>query len=184
MARRGNRSRQSKRRALQVAGIGAVVAIAVSAISLGYGGCRTARSPEILGTPVATSNVKQSLESYRGKVVLLDFWATWCPPCRTEIPGFIELQKKYRDQGFEVIGVSIDPMTPNRGGAGVVGPFIKNYGINYTILTVDSPAAMAGYSVDQGIPTTYIIDRNGRTVKTHIGAKSMEVFERDIKQLL
>lgn len=181
----GRVKRRSKSHA-KVLGIGAVVALAVAAVSLSYGGCKIGGGapPEVSSTPITTSSVKESLEAYRGRVVLLDFWATWCGPCRSVIPGFVELQNRYRDQGLEVIGVSLDPLTPGRGGAPAVAPFMKNYGINYTVFLVNSPAAMAGYSVDQGIPTTYIIDRDGRTVKTHVGARPMKDFERDIKQLL
>jgi thiol-disulfide isomerase/thioredoxin len=135
-------------------------------------------------SPIAISSVKQSLAPFRGRVVILDFWATWCGPCRMEIPGFIELQKKYRDQGLEVIGVSIDPLTPDRSGAAAVASFMKNYGINYHIWTVDSISALAGYDVTRGIPTTYLLDREGNIVKTYVGAQPAAVFEQDIKRLL
>ncbi|MCK4965608.1 TlpA family protein disulfide reductase, partial [bacterium] len=69
------------------------------------------------------------LSDYRGKIVLVDIWATWCPPCQAEIPGFINLYKKYKERGVEIIGVSVD-----RGGKKVVAQFAADYNINYTIL--------------------------------------------------
>jgi peroxiredoxin len=103
-----------------------------------------------------------------------------------EIPSFIALQNKYRDQGLEVVGISIDPIAPrgNPGGAPAVAPFIKDNGINYTILMVNNPSALRGFDVSQGIPTTYIVDRSGKIVKTYIGVRPMSVFENDINQLL
>jgi thiol-disulfide isomerase/thioredoxin len=164
-----------------------LIPIAVVAITAGIMILATKNSRKYVAapgaSPIATSSVKQSLEPFRGKVVILDFWATWCGPCRMEIPGFIELQKKYRDQGLEVIGVSLDPLTPDRSGAAAVAQFMKSYGINYHIWTVDSTSALAGYDVTRGIPTTYLLDRDGRIVKTYVGAQPVSVFERDIKQL-
>jgi thiol-disulfide isomerase/thioredoxin len=138
-------------------------------------------SPE----PVAVKSVAQSLEAYRGKVVILDLWATWCGPCRMEIPDFIKLQNQYGPQGLAIVGVSIDPVDP-RGGAGAaaVAPFMKNYGINYNIWTIDQISALGPYQMGSGIPTTYVIDRSGKVVQKYVGVRPMSVFENDVKKLL
>jgi cytochrome c biogenesis protein CcmG/thiol:disulfide interchange protein DsbE len=135
-------------------------------------------------TPTSTTSVKESLEAFRGKVIILDFWATWCPPCRAEIPDFVELQEEYQDDGLEIVGVSLDPMTPARGGTPAVHSFVKQQKINYTILLAEDDDAIAGYDVTRGIPTTYVIDREGRIVKTYVGMQSKRQFEQDIKRLL
>lgn len=165
--------------------LGLIVAAAIGGIALMAGGGKNAQPVEISSTPVMTQSVKNSLAAFQGKVVILDFWATWCPPCRAEIPGLVALQNKYRSQGVEIIGVSLDPISPRGGGgAADVAPFMKSYGINYTILMVDNPAALSGYDVSQGIPTKYVLDRTGKVVKTYVGMKPPSVVENDINQLL
>jgi thiol-disulfide isomerase/thioredoxin len=121
--------------------------------------------------------------SFAGKVAVVDFWATWCGPCKMEIPSFIKLQEKYKEKGLEIVGVSLDPIT--RGGnAELVGKFMQENNINYTIWLVNNPNALMRYPTGQGIPTTYVIDRNGRTVKQYVGVQPEAVFESDIKSLL
>ncbi len=135
--------------------------------------------------PVAIKSVAQSLEAYRGKVVILDLWATWCGPCRMEIPDFIKLQNQYGPQGLAIVGVSIDPVDPRGGGgAAAVAPFMKNYGINYNIWTINEISALGPYQMGSGIPTTYVIDRNGKIVQKYVGVRPMSVFENDVKKLL
>jgi cytochrome c biogenesis protein CcmG/thiol:disulfide interchange protein DsbE len=135
--------------------------------------------------PSVTADLNKSLEAFRGKVVIVDLWTTWCPPCRKGIPDFIALQDEYRDKGLEVIGVSLDPVdSRGGGGAAAVQPFMQRFGINYTIWMVNDFKALGSYQLGQGYPTTYIIDRQGRTVKQYVGLRPKEVFENDIKGLL
>ncbi|HJQ68912.1 MAG TPA: TlpA disulfide reductase family protein [Blastocatellia bacterium] len=152
----------------------------ISSTSCSKGG----KNITVSATPVPTSSLSSSLEDYRGKVVILNFWAVWCGPCRVEIPDFVKLQDKYRSQGFEIVGVSMDKVWPRGGGEATVAPFMKDYNINYTVLLVNDTAALKGYQIPQAIPTTYVLDREGRIVKSYLGPRSMEVFEQDIKPLL
>jgi cytochrome c biogenesis protein CcmG, thiol:disulfide interchange protein DsbE len=117
------------------------------------------------------------LSSYRGKVVLLDFWATWCVPCREETPHFVELQQKYGGQGLQIIGVSMDDSTDP------VHTFYQQFHMNYPVVmgTADVGAAYGGVL---GLPIAFIIDRDGLIHAKHIGATDAAVFEKDITTLL
>ncbi len=119
-----------------------------------------------------------SSADFKGKVVVIDFWATWCPPCRAEIPGYIALQKKYADKGLVILGVSVD-----EDGAKVVAPFAKAKGINYKMLlfTDDVVAAFGGI---EGIPTTFLIDRDGNIRDKKVGMAEEADYEKLIVELL
>lgn len=121
---------------------------------------------------------KVRLSDYRGKVVLLNFWATWCPPCVMETPDLVELDRNYRDRGLAILGVSLD-----QNPRSVLYPFIRKYKINYPILLGDGRTA-ADYGGVTSIPTTFIIDRQGMIRKQYSGSRPKSVFEEAIKGLL
>jgi cytochrome c biogenesis protein CcmG/thiol:disulfide interchange protein DsbE len=117
-----------------------------------------------------------SLSDFRGKVVVLDFWATWCPPCKREIPDFIELQSQYGSKGLQVIGIGLDE--PEKLKA-----FASTNGMNYTVLLGTDDTALK-YGGISGIPTTFIIDRSGKIVDRFEGFRPKGVFESEIRRLL
>ena len=118
-----------------------------------------------------------ALSDYKGKVVLLDFWATWCPPCRKEIPGFIELYNKYRSRGFAVIGVSMDESTSD------VKRFAKQFNMNYPILMGAGRDDLESAFGPLPLPTAFVIGRDGRICAKHEGLTPKEQFEREIVSL-
>ena len=117
------------------------------------------------------------LSDFHGKVVVLDFWATWCGPCRIEIPGFIELQKRYGTQGFAMIGISMDD-SPEP-----VVDFYKELQMNYPV-AVGNGRMGELYGGIPGLPTTFLIGRDGRIYAKHVGATDPAVFETEVKELL
>ena len=118
------------------------------------------------------------LSDHKGKVVFLNFWATWCPPCRAEIPYFIDLVEKYGDDGFEVVGIALDPRDFSK-----VQTFVDQQGINYTIL-YDTKNVQGMYGGIQSIPTTFVINRDGKVVEQIVGSRPKNVFESTIKKWL
>lgn len=118
------------------------------------------------------------LSDYRGKVVLLDFWATWCGPCNIEIPWFAEFQRKYKDRGFEVLGISMDD-----DGWKAITPFVAEKKINYRIVLGDDKTGDQ-YGGVEALPTTFVIDREGRIASVHVGLSGRKEFEDAIEKLL
>jgi thiol-disulfide isomerase/thioredoxin len=114
---------------------------------------------------------------FDGKVVIVNFWATWCAPCKAEIPGFIALQEQYGDRGLVVIGVSVDGSEP-----AVVKHFVTRSGINYQVLL--GHLSLVKDFGGTAIPTTVIVDRSGNIVARHVGFAPKETFEKEIKSLL
>jgi cytochrome c biogenesis protein CcmG, thiol:disulfide interchange protein DsbE len=118
-----------------------------------------------------------TLSTYRGKVVLLDFWATWCDPCREEIPRLVELQNNYRDQGLQIIGISMDD------GPEPVRPFYQQFKMNYPIVMGNAKIGEL-YGGILGLPIAFVIGRDGRVYAKHLGATDIAVFEKEIVVLL
>lgn len=117
------------------------------------------------------------LADFHGKVVLLDYWATWCAPCKIEIPHLIELQKKYGPQGLQVIGISMDD------GLKPVKSFAQELGINYPVALGDVKVAEA-YGGVLGLPVVFLIDRQGRIYRKLPGVSDMQSMEADVRSLL
>jgi peroxiredoxin len=126
---------------------------------------------DLNGKPVTLAELK-------GKVVVLDFWATWCGPCRMEIPGYIEMTKKYGKDGLVIVGASID-----QGGPEVVKAFADKMGINYSLVMADEATATA-YGATSAIPTTIIIDRNGQVRHRKEGAEEPSEYEPKVLAVL
>ena len=126
---------------------------------------------------ITASELKAVLENNKGKVVILDLWATWCPPCRKEIPGFINLYNKYKGNGVEIIGIAFD-----ENGVEVVPPFIKKMGINYSVY-LDGGDIAEAYDL-QAYPTTVIYGKDGKAANKHIGFVSEKEFDDEIGELL
>jgi thiol-disulfide isomerase/thioredoxin len=133
------------------------------------------QAPEFSGTSLSGDAI--DLKDYRGKVVLLDFWATWCGPCRIEIPGFIELQRKYRDQGLMIIGISEDD-SPQP-----VRQFYEQFHMNYPVM-MGSDKLGELYGGIFGLPTSFLIGRDGRIYAKYEGLTDASIFESEIRELL
>lgn len=118
------------------------------------------------------------LSDYRGKAILLNFWASWCPPCREEIPWFVDFQNKYGPQGLQVVGISVDNTDPKE-----VTEFIRRRGVNYPVLLADDKVAEA-YGGVEGLPTTFFIGRDGHITRLVEGLVGHDEAERNIKQAL
>lgn len=116
-----------------------------------------------------------TMEDLKGKVVLVNFWATWCPPCRVEIPELIKLQEQHRER-LQVIGISEDE-DPEP-----VREFVKRVGINYPVVMA-TPELIAAYGGVAALPTTFVIDTEGRVVQKHLGLLSAETYDREIRAL-
>ena len=118
------------------------------------------------------------LSDYKGKVVLLNFWATWCGPCKIEIPWFKEFETTYKNQGFAVLGVAMDD-----DGWEAVKPYIKEKEVNYRVVVGTEQVSLL-YGDVESLPTTFVIDREGRVASVHIGLVSKGDYANEIKQLL
>jgi peroxiredoxin len=133
------------------------------------------------GAPDFTVNDLQgkkiSLADYRGKVVLLDFWATWCAPCLEEIPHFVSMQEKYAGQGFQAIGISMDD------GPKPVQAFYQEHKLNYPVALGTAQLADS-YGGILGLPVTFVINRDGSIRKKFVGATDTAAIEAEVVEAL
>jgi cytochrome c biogenesis protein CcmG/thiol:disulfide interchange protein DsbE len=119
------------------------------------------------------------LAAYKGQVILLDFWATWCVPCKIEIPWFVDFQTRYGKQGLQVLGISVDDTIEK------LKPYAAQLKMNYPVLQgLGRDEVLKAFGPMEGLPTTFIISRDGRICETHTGLSSKSSFETEIKALL
>jgi cytochrome c biogenesis protein CcmG/thiol:disulfide interchange protein DsbE len=133
-------------------------------------------APDFTLTDATGETVK--LSDQKGKVVLLNFWATWCGPCKVEIPWFMNFQQQYKDRNFTVLGVAFDD-----DGWTAVKPYIAEHKINYRVV-VGNDALDKAYGGVESLPTTFLIGRDGRVASKHVGLVSKSTYQEEIARLL
>jgi peroxiredoxin len=163
---------------LLLIGVAIVAAVGISFLEhhLRPGAVRSAASQHALAPDFSLPNLTGqpvTLSSYRGKVVLLDFWATWCGPCKEEIPHLVDMQNRYGSEGLQIIGVSMDD------SPGPVREFSQQFKMNYPVVMGNAKTGEL-YGGILGLPITFVIGQDGRINARHIGATSSSVFEKEI----
>ena len=124
------------------------------------------------------NNRRVSLSDFKGKVIILDFWATWCVPCKAEIPGFINLQTKYGERGLQIIGLSVDDSLPT------AKKYADEMRMNYPVLLAEGKDdILQAYDPIPSIPVSVVIGRDGKTCAKHVGIAPMDAFEKEIASL-
>jgi peroxiredoxin len=141
--------------------------------------CKAERQANLDFTLEDMNGAKVRLEDFRGKAILLNYWATWCGPCKVEIPIFNQLYAAYKDQGLVILGVSVDDDAPT------LKEFVKTTPMNYPVLlAAGQEDVLEAAGPVYGYPTSYFIDRSGAVCGTHVGIGTKESFEASIKPLL
>jgi thiol-disulfide isomerase/thioredoxin len=126
----------------------------------------------------------RSLKDYRGKVVMLNFWGTWCPPCRAELPDIVKLRNELGDKGFEVIGLGVGEMP--KGGKTVeqnVADFAQKNSLHYPLL-IASDDLISAYGGISGVPTTFILNGEGKVIDKMVGMRDAETFRQSIQKAM
>ncbi len=157
-------------------GFATTLVIALATMPLTAGDARKA-APDLSLTSDTGATIK--LSDLKGKVVLLDFWATWCTGCKVEIPWFVEIQKKYAADGLSAVGVAMD-----EDGWTSVRPYLAQHPIAYPVTIGDFDLLQKQFGLPASLPVTLLIDRHGRIASTHPGVVDKTAFEREIQQLL
>jgi cytochrome c biogenesis protein CcmG/thiol:disulfide interchange protein DsbE len=155
-----------------------VVFVLLIALLLSSGPALAAKKMPDFSAPTVNGLGAFDSASLQGKVVLVNFWATCCPPCRKEIPSLAMLQEKYRDKGFAVVGVSMD-----EGGSRLVGNFLKKQKVNYPVIIGDSDLAR-GFGGVAGVPASFLADRKGELVRRYDGFATEDELREEIEKLL
>lgn len=149
---------------------------------------KKAASAGAVGSPAADFSLinlvgeEVTLNQYRGKVILLNFWASWCAPCKIEIPDFIRMYEKHRKDGLEIIGIAL-----SSGSVVKIQQFVQAWNINYPILTGDEKYLQdltLKYGGIRGVPTTFLIDREGKIRQKWIGARTEKIFMAEVEKYL
>jgi peroxiredoxin len=142
-------------------------------------GCKSEGNANLDFTIKDMNGANVRLADLKGKVILINFWATWCPPCKAEIPGIIELHNKYKDKGLVILGISEDD------DAATLRTFANEWKINYPLLVGrDEDKLFDAYGPLYGIPTSVFVGRDGALCGRHVGPATREEFENEIKTLL
>jgi thiol-disulfide isomerase/thioredoxin len=141
--------------------------------------CKSEQQANLNFTLKDMHGAKVRLADYKGKVILVNFWATWCPPCKAELPGLIALHQEYKDKGFVILGVSEDDEPET------LRTFAAEWKINYPMLVgLGEDAMFDAYGPLYGLPTSVIVGRDGAVCGRHVGPATKEEFEQEIKALL
>jgi thiol-disulfide isomerase/thioredoxin len=154
-----------------------VLCIVTFALAAGYAQAQTAEKPVVPNLSLTTLDGKRwTVHENRGSVLVLNFWATWCLPCRTEIPYLVKLGGEFKDRGMRIAGISLD-----EGGVELVKKFAAEYKINYPILIPDPGSPLLK---TENVPMTLLIDRDGRLAQKYTGAVPEKILRQDIEKLL
>ncbi len=169
---------------MKISRVLSVLALSTSVVLTACGEKRVEGEDAKVGSAAPTFALKAAdgktidLKALRGKVVVVNFWATWCGPCRAEMPGMMKVYDRLKGKGLEIVGISLD-----RRGWDDVRPYLAKTSVNYPIVVGDEDLANA-YGLPGAIPYTVFLDKKGNIVKSHTGFMTEEAFEQEVKKLL